>query len=128
MAATGVLFLLAPQALIGLFTHDAAVLALGGSLLFIAAVFQLFDGLQAVTTGALRGLGETRMPMIVNLVGHWVLGLPVSYTLCFVLGYGVAGLWWGLSLGLIACGIVLTIVWAQRVRAYQRTGRLERAA
>ena len=68
------------------------------------------------------------MPMVVNLVGHWVLGLPVSYTLCFVLGYGVAGLWWGLSLGLIACGIVLTVVWTRRVRAYQRTGRLERAA
>jgi len=128
MAATGVLFLLVPGALIRLFTQDAAVVALGGSLLLIAAIFQLFDGLQAVTTGALRGLGETRLPMIVNLVAHWAIGLPVSYTLCFVLGYGVAGLWWGLSIGLIACGIVLTAVWARLVGGYQRTGRLVRAA
>jgi MATE family multidrug resistance protein len=128
MAVMGLLFLVAPQALVGLFTQDRAVLALGGSLLFIAAVFQLFDGLQAVTTGALRGLGETRMPMMVNLIAHWAVGLPVSYTLCFVLGYGVSGLWWGLSIGLIACGIVLTEVWRRRIAAYRRTGRVERAA
>jgi MATE family multidrug resistance protein len=128
MLATGVAFFAAPRLLVGLFSRDPAVLALGTSLLFIAAVFQLFDGLQAVATGALRGLGETRMPMLVNLVAHWAVGLPVSYTLCFALGYGVAGLWWGLSLGLILCGIVLTAVWARRVRAYQATGRIGRAA
>jgi MATE family multidrug resistance protein len=61
-------------------------------------------------------------------VAHWAVGLPVSYTLCFALGYGVAGLWWGLSLGLILCGIVLTAVWARRVRLYQATGRVGRAA
>ena len=65
------------------------MLALGASLLVVAAVFQLFDGLQAVATGVLRGLGDTRTPMRVNLVGHWLLGLPVGYVLCFVLGRGV---------------------------------------
>ena len=55
------------------------VLALGASLLLIAAVFQLFDGLQAVATGVLRGLGDTRTPMRVNLVGHWLIGLPLGY-------------------------------------------------
>ena len=128
MTATAVAFFARPRPLVGLFSTDAAVLALGSSLLSIAAVFQLLDGLQAVATGVLRGLGETRMPMLVNLVAHWGIGLPVSYTFCFVFGYGVVGLWWGLSLGLIACGIVLTAVWARRVRAYQATGRLERAA
>ena len=74
--------------LIGLFTNDAAVLALGASLLWIAAVFQLFDGLQGVVTGTLRGLGDTRTPMVTNLAAHWLIGLPVGYWLCFGLGWG----------------------------------------
>lgn len=122
MAATGVLFLAAPRTLIGFFTRDQAVIALGASLLFVAAVFQLFDGLQAVATGVLRGLGETRVPMVTNLVGHWFIGLPLGYTLCFVLGMGVVGLWWGLSSGLIVCGAVLVWVWHVRSARYDRTG------
>jgi MATE family multidrug resistance protein len=124
MALTGVLFLVWPDALIGLFTQDASVLQLGASLLLIASVFQLFDGLQAVTTGALRGLGETRIPMLVNLAAHWMVGLPVSYALGLWMGYGIAGIWWGLSLGLIVCGIVLTGTWIRRIGRYQATGRM----
>ncbi len=60
-----------------------AVIELGVSLLFVAAVFQLFDGLQGVTTGALRGLGNTRTAMLWNLAGHWLVGLPLGYLLCF---------------------------------------------
>jgi MATE family multidrug resistance protein len=81
-------------------------------------VFQLFDGLQTVTTGALRGLGDTRSPMIANLIGHWVIGLPVGYTLCFNRGWGVAGLWTGLSVGLILVGATLLWVWAHRSRRF----------
>jgi multidrug resistance protein, MATE family len=114
MAGAGVLFLVAPRFLIGLFSREPSVLALGASLLFVAAVFQLFDGLQAVATGALRGLGDTRTPMVTNLAGHWLLGLPMGYTLCFPLGLGVIGLWWGLSAGLIVCGVVLLGVWYKR--------------
>lgn len=118
MALTGTLFLLMPRVLIGLFSRDPAVLALGAALLFVAAVFQLFDGLQAVATGVLRGLGETRAPMIANFVGHWLLGLPLGYTLCFTLGMGAVGLWWGLSIGLILCGVVLLWVWHVRIARY----------
>ena len=64
------------------------MLAVGPSLLWIAAAFQIFDGIQTVSTGALRGLGETRVPMIANLVGYWVMGLPLGFTLCFVLKLG----------------------------------------
>ena len=85
-------------------------------LLAIAAAFQIFDGTQAVATGILRGLGETAMPMTMNVVGHWMLGLPVGYVLCFTLGWGVAGLWIGLSIGLIFVAITLTVVWARRAR------------
>lgn len=122
MTAMGVAFLAFPHALIGLFSPGPDVVALGGSLLLVAAVFQLFDGLQAVATGALRGLGDTRMAMLVNLAAHWLLGLPVAYALCFPLGYGVRGLWMGLSLGLIACGVVLTWHWHRRITHYEATG------
>ena len=64
--------------------------------LLVAALFQLFDGLQVVATGILRGTGDTRTPMLSNLIGHWLLGLPVGYALCFHWNRGVVGLWLGL--------------------------------
>jgi MATE family multidrug resistance protein len=117
MLAAATAFLVIPRALIGLFSREEAVLTLGTSLLFVAAVFQLFDGLQGVTTGVLRGVADTRTPMITNLAAHWMFGLPVGYTLCFVLGVGVIGLWIGLSTGLIIAGVVLLYVWHRRIRA-----------
>jgi MATE family multidrug resistance protein len=116
MSCAAASFLVIPKILICAFTHDAAVLSIGVSLLFVAAIFQLFDGMQAVATGVLRGLGDTRTPMLWNLAGHWVIGLPFGYTLCFVFGLGVLGLWWGLSTGLIICGISLLIVWTKKIR------------
>jgi MATE family multidrug resistance protein len=124
MIASGSLFFAVPHVLIGLFTTDPAVLAVGSSLLGLAAIFQLFDGLQGVITGTLRGLGDTRTPMIVNLAAHWLLGLPVSYTLCFVVGWGVWGLWIGLSLGLIVTGVILLYVWTVKIAQY-RTNALQ---
>lgn len=115
-------FFAMPRTLIGLFSPGPEVVTLGASLLGIAAVFQLFDGLQAVATGVLRGLGDTRMAMVANLAGHWLLGLPIAYALCFPLGYGVWGLWLGLSTGLIVCGVVLTWYWQRRIAHYEATG------
>jgi MATE family multidrug resistance protein len=117
-------FVLVPRQLIGLFSQDPSVLSVGTSLLLLAAVFQLFDGIQGVITGTLRGIGDTRTPMIVNLVAHWLLGLPVSYLLCFVVGWGVYGLWVGLSLGLIVTGIILFWVWSVKIRNYREHGTL----
>jgi MATE family multidrug resistance protein len=77
----------------------------------IAAAFQLFDGTQAIATGVLRGIGDTRTPMLTNIIGHWFLGLPIGYALCFRFGWGVTGLWIGLSVGLIFCSLVLLAVW-----------------
>jgi len=116
MASASSLFLLIPRPLLRAFTSDRGVLEVGVSLLFIAAVFQLFDGVQGVATGALRGLGDTRTAMLWNLVGHWFIGLPLGYSLCFTLGIGVMGLWWGLSIGLIICGAALSVVWSRRIR------------
>jgi MATE family multidrug resistance protein len=118
MICAGVLFLVAPGPLIELYTHDPRVLALGPSLLWIAAAFQVFDGIQTVSTGALRGLGETRAPMFANLVGYWVMGLPLGFILCFVLKWGVYGMWIGLTLSLVVIATTLLVRWnrdSQRV-------------
>ena len=96
MTTLGLVFFLWPVALLRVFSRDPRIIEIGVGLLAIAAAFQLFDGTQAVVTGALRGISETRMPMIVNVIGHWFLGLPVGYALCFRFGWGVAGLWIGL--------------------------------
>ena len=105
-------------------TTDPTVVATGIWLLFVAALFQLFDGLQGVATGVLRGLGDTRTAMVSNVAGHWVFGLPVGYLLCFVGGWGVVGLWVGLCIGLVLVAITLVWTWTQRSRA---NGRGERA-
>ena len=122
MVASGLLFVLLPGQLIGLFSSDPSVLSVASSLLFLAAIFQLFDGIQGVITGTLRGLGDTRTAMIVNLVAHWLIGLPTSYILCFVVGWGVWGLWIGLSLGLIVTGVILFWVWTRKIAHYVRGG------
>ena len=108
-----------PRPLIHLFTRDSAVEATAISLLVIAAGFQLFDGVQGVATGILRGLGDTRTAMVSNLGAHWLLGLPIGYTLCFVRGWGIQGLWIGLSIGLIVVAVILLMVWSVRVRAME---------
>ena len=119
MACTALAFVLVPRMLMGAFTRDERVIALGATLLAVAAIFQLFDGIQGVATGILRGLGDTRTPMVWNLVGHWFVGLPSGYALCFVAGYGVIGLWWGLTIGLTICGVALLVVWSRRIHAFE---------
>ena len=116
MSTAALIFIAVPRPLIGMFTSNEAVLAMGRRLLLVAAMFQLFDGLQGVSTGVLRGLGDTRTPMLSNLAGHWLLGLPVGYALCFWWGWGVVGLWVGLSLGLVAIGVFLVLTWRHRIR------------
>jgi multidrug resistance protein, MATE family len=115
MTTAAIVFIAAPAFLIRLFSSDTAVIATGVTLLRVAAAFQLFDGVQGVTTGALRGLGDTRTAMIANLVGHWLIGLPFAAFVAFRLGFGVVGLWAGLSLGLTLVAIVLVWVWRRHV-------------
>jgi len=114
MGGAGVALGAAPRWIVRIYTDDAAVIAGGAVLLRIAALFQLFDGLQVVATGALRGLGDTRTPMLAHLAGYWVLGLPVSYLLCFRFEWGAAGIWAGLSAALILIGSMLLIAWRWR--------------
>ena len=120
MACSAIVFLLFPSHILRAFTSDAAVITIGISLLLVAASFQLFDGVQIVATGIMRGSGDTQTPMLVNLVGHWFVGLPVGYTLCFVKGWGVIGLWVGFCVGLVAVSLVLLVAWSRRARSLQR--------
>ena len=116
MTLLGLILFLFPVPMLRAFTTDVRVIGIGTRLLMIAAAFQLFDGTQAIATGVLRGLGDTRTPMVMNVIGHWVLGLPVGYALCFQFGWGVSGLWVGLSIGLVFCAIALTGTWIRRTR------------
>ena len=117
MLFTAALYVVMPRQLLGLFTSDESVLRVGTTVLLVYGAMQLFDAWQVVATGALRGLGDTRTPMILNIVGHWVIGLPVAYWLCFNRSWGVIGLWFGLSIGLTIVGILLLGVWRSRSRA-----------
>ena len=127
MALAGLLFLALPGLWIGLYTRDAAVGSLGATLLAIAAVFQVCDGMQVSLTGALRGLGETRLPMLANLVGHWGVGLPIGMVLGFKLGWGVRGLWVGLCAGLITVALSLLLVWRRAAARLLDRGRQKAA-
>jgi MATE family multidrug resistance protein len=111
MLLAAVVFVVMPGPLIALYTRDQEVMALGTRLLWVVAAFELFDGIQVVSTGALRGLGETRVPMLANFVGYWLLGLPLGLTLCFVLHWGIYGLWIGLLAALIVIASVLLTRW-----------------
>lgn len=112
------IFIASPTPFLRIFTSDATVLKVGATVLFVYALFQPLDGFQSVSTGALRGLGDTRTPAVVNLAGHWLVGLPVAYVLCFHRGWGVLGLWVGLGLGLGLVGATLVGVWHARSRAF----------
>ncbi len=111
MLLAAVTFVAWPRPLIEIYTRDARVLAVAPGLLGIVAAFQIFDGIQTVSTGALRGLGETRAPMMANLVGYWVLGLPLGFLLCFGLRRGIYGLWIGLTLALVVIALALIARW-----------------
>jgi multidrug resistance protein, MATE family len=115
MFCSGLCFVLFPRAISRLYSRDPEVIALGAVLLTLAAVFQLFDGIQGVTVGALRGVGDTRSAMLAHLICDWVIGLPISWYCCYRLGWGVVGLWVGLSLAMILAGISLLTVWTRAV-------------
>jgi MATE family multidrug resistance protein len=114
MGLAGVLLFVAPRAVARLYSPDTAVIELSASLLWIAAFFELFDGLQVVATGALRGLGDTRTPAIAHFTGYWIFGLPVAWALCFHYGWGVRGIWIGLTVALVMIGMVLIVCWARK--------------
>jgi MATE family, multidrug efflux pump len=107
MSVTAIILILFAPWLARLFTADPGILAAATALIPIAGVFQVVDGIQGVSGGILRGAGDTRVPMWANLAGYAVLALPLGVWLCFTLGMGARGIWWGLSAGLAAVAALL---------------------
>jgi MATE family multidrug resistance protein len=107
MALCALAFLTIPEPLLRLYTHDPSILALGRRLLFMAALFQIFDGMQVSGFSVLRGAADTRVPMFLAALAYWVVGAPGAYLLAFHTPLGPVGIWAGLCLGLAAAAILL---------------------
>jgi MATE family multidrug resistance protein len=118
-----VTFLGAPRPLISLFLDPAApeapqILAFGVTLMAISALFQVADAMQVIALGLLRGIHDTRIPMIAAAISYWGIGMPAAYALAFWMGMGGVGLWLGLTLGLTCAAVTLMWrFWAKAPRA-----------
>ena len=102
-----------PYALIGLYLDleaesSAGVIPLAVAYLGVAGIFQIVDSVQALSSGALRGLKQARIPMVIALVSYWAIGVPAGYGLAFFAGWGGIGIWWGLAIGLAAAAVLMT--------------------
>ena len=123
MALSAGVLVSVPRLLAHAYSPDAAVIAMAAVLIPIAGVFQVFDGIQVVSIGVLRGAGDTRTPLIVNLIGYWLLALPIALWLGLGLGLGPQGLWWGLVAGLVVVALILLV--RVRVRLWRTLERLD---
>ncbi|MFI5280533.1 MAG: MATE family efflux transporter [Gemmatimonadales bacterium] len=125
MAVSAAGMLAAPAFFARLYTSDVAVAAMAAALIPLAGVFQVFDGIQVVSIGILRGVADTRWPMIVNILGFWLIGLPVSLWLGFRTDLGPRGLWWGLVLGLALVAVMLLLRARNRLDAPMHRVRID---
>lgn len=108
MSLSAVIIFLFPHRIIGLYTDNADILPVAVNILLIAGIFQLVDGIQVCAAGILRGLQDTKAPMIYALIGYWLIGFPFGLLLAYGFGYGIYGLWGGVVAGL-ACNAVLGV-------------------
>ena len=109
MAISGIVFIVFRNLLPMLYIDDETVISIASSLLVIAALFQLSDGVQAVGIGILRGLTDVKIPTSITFIAYWIVGLPTGYLLGFILGYDVEGVWVGLLAGLTTSAVLLTL-------------------
>jgi len=114
MSVSALAMIAAPRAIVGLYLNlddpaNASTIALAASLLSVAAIFQIVDGVQTVGSGCLRGLKDTRVPMLVATFGYWGVGFPTGYVLAFHAGLGARGLWWGFAAGLASVALLMTL-------------------
>jgi MATE family multidrug resistance protein len=121
MGSSAVIFILGREGLPALYINDTVVVALAAQLLVIAGLFQLSDGVQVVALGALRGLGDVKLPTLVTFVAYWLLALPAAYLLGFRFGFGAVGIWCGLLLGLSVAALTLSWRYFQLVRRMAAT-------
>lgn len=116
MMVTALIFIAANQVLPYIITNDVAVIQIAAQLLIIAGFFQLFDGTQVIGLGVLRGIGDVNIPTLITFLAYWVIGIPVGYVLGFKFGFGVNGIWYGLTLGLLTASILLFLRFQNKTR------------
>jgi MATE family multidrug resistance protein len=121
MSMTGLFYFTAPHVIVGLYLRlddpqNLQTAALAAALLGIAAVFQIVDGMQTIGSGCLRGLKDTRIPMLAATLGYWGIGFPTGYWLAFHAGLGARGLWWGLAAGLASVAVLMTLRFERMTR------------
>src|SRR5204862_3788342 len=114
MSVAAVVLWTAPDAIIAIYVDIAdpanrETVEIARRLIVIAAIFQVFDGMQVIAAGALRGYRDTMVPMLLATFGYWCIGFAACWLFAFPLGYGAVGLWWGLALGLAVVAILLTL-------------------
>ncbi|MBC7464872.1 MAG: MATE family efflux transporter [Bdellovibrio sp.] len=107
-----------PNVVLGFFSRDQAVIHYGSQLLFWVGLFQLPDGIQVVLSGVMRGLNETKIPMLLGFMSYWIVGLPVGCYFAYTLNYEARGLWMGLSLGLLCMSILLVILFRRKLSGF----------
>jgi MATE family, multidrug efflux pump len=123
MTIFAVLFVGARTVIATWFVENSAVTVLAAQLLLIAGLFQIFDGIQVTSAGALRGFEDTRTPMLIGVLSYWVVALPISYRGAFKLGFGPQGIWFGFVAGLaVACAALVTrlMLFVSRINSFRR--------
>lgn len=118
MCLTATVFMVFPEKLATILTQDPDVVAYSAGLLMLAGVFQISDGIQVLSIGALRGLKDTTRPMIINLIAYWLIGLPCGWLLAFEVGLEGRGLWWGLVIGLSVAAVLHSFRFQKLVRDF----------
>lgn len=113
MVSFGLAFYFAPLPLARIVTDQEEILTVAILLIPLAGLFQVFDGLQVIAVGCLRGMADTRVPMLIHMAGFWAVGVAVGSLLAFPMGLGAPGLWWGLVAGLFATALVQ--LWRLRI-------------
>ncbi|WP_316766918.1 MATE family efflux transporter [Pedobacter frigiditerrae] len=117
MSFTAVLFVLANTLLPYIYTKDLEVIGIAAQLLIIAGFFQLFDGTQVVGLGILRGIGDVNIPTFITFLSYWIIGIPFGYFLGFHLDFGVKGIWYGLTFGLLTASVLLFLRFQFKTRS-----------
>lgn len=115
------LYLFLPHLVMGVATKDQAVIAYGGMLLFWVGVFQLPDGLQVVLSGVMRGMNQTKIPMILGFISYWIIGLPFGVYLAYERQMEARGLWVGLTVGLTCMCVLLIVFYQNRIKKLRQT-------
>lgn len=108
MMGTSLAFVIFSSLIPRVYVHDLEVIRIASQLLIIAAMFQIFDGVQATSLGVLRGINDIKIPTVITFISYWLIGLPAAYFIGFTFNFGIQGIWYGLLIGLIASAILLT--------------------